>query len=190
MHPEFSADASALIVVDLQKGILAMTPVEVAAPIIAANRRLAAAWQSAGRPVVWVTANGLPAGHVAQPVPEPAELPADFATLHPDFSVKDGDILLPKPRTISPFARTDLAAQLRERGITDVVIGGIATGAGVEGCARSAYDEGFTVTVVADACADPNPARHAASLQNVLPTIGFTTSTEDAVAALAAHSCP
>lgn len=163
----------ALIVVDVQRGILEMTPDDVAGRLVTENARLARAFHEAGLPVVWVTATGLPPGRVAQPVPEPEELPEDFSQLHPDLPVEDGDIHQPKPRTWSPFVRTDLAEKLRRRGITDLVIGGTATGGGVESCARSAYDEGFTVTVVEDACADPNPQRHEASMANVFPTLGF-----------------
>ncbi|MSS46716.1 cysteine hydrolase [Cutibacterium sp. WCA-380-WT-3A] len=175
---------TALIVVDLQKGILAMTPADAVADLVQANTRLADAFHAAGLPVVWVHATGLPPGRVARPVPEPDELPADFTVLHDDLPVAGSDIHLGKPRTMSSFARTDLAEQLRNRGITQVVVTGIATGAGVESTARSAYDEGFHVIVVSDATLDGNLARHSATLQEAIPSIGYVASTDEIVAAL------
>lgn len=68
-----------------------------------------------------------------------------------------------------------------------MVICGIATGAGVESTARSAYDEGFGVVVVSDASVDPNPDRHALSLEHALPALGLVGTTAEVLAALAAR---
>ncbi|MFC6704261.1 cysteine hydrolase family protein [Flexivirga alba] len=175
---------AALIVVDMQKGILRMPPAEAVAPLVDANARLAGAFHAADKPVAWVNATGLPRGRVARPIPEPAELPADFTDLHDGMPAEDRDIRVSKPLTWSAFAGTDLADQLRARGITQVVVTGIATGAGVESTARSAYDEGFDVVVVSDAVLDGNPTRHRNTLEEAIPSIGHVVTSGEVVAAL------
>lgn len=176
---------TALIVVDVQKGILRMLPDDAAARLVAANNQLVDVFHDAGLPVVWIAATGLPAGRVANPIPEDAQLPADFSQIHDDMHVGEGDLSIEKQRTWSAFPRTGLAEKLRERGVTTVVISGIATGAGVESTARSAYDEGFTVVVAGDACLDGNQQRHQLSLEQAVPGFGFSSSIEEVAAALA-----
>lgn len=179
---------TALIVVDVQKGILRMPPAEVVKPLVEANGRLADAFHEAGLPVVWVHATGLPQGRVANPIPEGDELPADFSELHDDLPVSEADHHVTKDRTWSAFPRTDLADYLAGQGITQVVVTGIATGAGVESTARSAYDEGLNVTVVSDATLDGNPERHGLSLAHNATSIGTVATTDEVVAALKAQS--
>ena len=134
-----------------------MPPKEVADQLVEANVTLADAFQAAGLPVVWVHATGLPPGRVERPIPEDDELPEWFADLDGRLPAREGDLHIDKPRTISAFSRTDLAEKLRAEGVTQVVFTGIAMGAGVEASARSAFDEGFTVTVVSDASSTVTP---------------------------------
>lgn len=53
--------------------------------------------------------------------------------------------------TSSAFASTDLAAWLRDRGITDLVVTGAVAGFCVNSTVRAGADLGFTMTVVSDA---------------------------------------
>ena len=63
-------------------------------------------------------------------------------------------------RTWGAFASSDLEAQLRANGVTQVVVTGVATGTGVEATARQAYEQGFNVTLALDAMTDvPRGAR-------------------------------
>ncbi|GAB3587701.1 cysteine hydrolase family protein [Calidifontibacter terrae] len=178
---------TALLVVDVQKGILRMPPPQLATSLVETTARLADAFHAADLPVVWVHATGLPRGRVANPIPEGDELPADFSELDDRLPAHDGDHHVTKARTWSAFPGTDLADHLRAAGVTQVVICGIATGAGVESTARSAYDEGFHVTVVSDAVLDGDPARHTASLERDLPAIGHVAATDDILTALNAR---
>lgn len=131
-------------------------------------------------------ATGLPAGRVANPIPEGDELPSDFTELDDRLPATDADHHIFKPRTWSAFPGTDLADHLRAQVVTQVVITGLATGAGVDSTARSAYDEGFDVVVVGDACLDGNPARHEATLAHDVPGYGFVVSAADVLDALRA----
>ena len=49
---------------------------------------------------------------------------------------------------------------LRRRGVTQVVLTGVATSVGVESTARSAYDLGYNVTLVVDAMTDRDADAH------------------------------
>ena len=175
---------TALIVIDVQKGILVLPPKEVADGLVAANAQLADAFHAAGLPVVWVHATGLPAGRVERPIPEEDELPASFSELDDRLPVAESDHHIYKARTWSAFPGTDLEEFLKAKGVTQVVVSGIATGAGVESTARSAYDAGFTVTVAADACVDGNPARHQAALADDFPSFGLVSDVATVTSAL------
>ena len=72
---------------------------------------------------------------------------ADELTGHPD------DIVVTK-RNWGAFHGTDLDVQLRRRGVTQIVLGGIATSMGVESTARAAHEHGYHVTLATDAMAD------------------------------------
>lgn len=178
-------DRTALIVVDLQKGILGFTPEDVASRVVGAASELVAAFRDAELPIVWVHATGLPRGRVERGFAEPEELPADFSELAESLDAREGDLHVYKNRTISAFSKSTLAEDLRTQGVTQVVIVGIATGAGVESAARSAYDEGFNVTVVSDAVFHGDPERHEHSLTRTIPTIGVVTTAKDVLEAFA-----
>ena len=178
---------TALIVVDMQKGILRMPPADAVDHLITSNTRLVDAFHAAELPVVWVHATGLPAGRVAHPIPEEDELPADFTEIADALPVQDGDIHIFKDRSFSAFPRTNLAETLRAHGITQVVLTGIATGAGVESTARSAFDENLNVTFAADAMLDGNPTHHEFCVEVGFHALGFVATTDEIVAALAAH---
>lgn len=79
----------------------------------------------------------------------------------------------------------DLVAQLREAGIQTLVFCGVATNASVEGTARQASDEGFTVVIAEDACSAATPQAHQASIES-MGLIGFVMPSEEILAALAA----
>lgn len=111
--------------------------------------------------------------------------PWAIADLDGRLPAREGDLHIDKPRTISAFSRTDLAEKLRAEGVTQVVFTGIAMGAGVEASARSAFDEGFTVTVVSDAVVDGDPERQRASLDHDIPSIGGVATIAEVVADLA-----
>ena len=79
---------------------------------------------------------------------------------------------------------TDLAAHLTELGVTQVVIGGVATSIGVESTARQAHEHGFHVTLVTDAMTDLNPAAHDNTISHIFPMLGETGTTKDVLALL------
>lgn len=73
---------------------------------------------------------------------------------------------------VDPFVGTPLRDVLAAEGVTEVVLGGVATNLVVESAARHASDAGLQVTVVEDMCASFRPDFHDFSVTNMLPLFG------------------
>lgn len=175
---------TALIIIDLQKGIVSLPVVHPTAPVIAGCNTLIGAFRQRGLPVVLVNVTGGAPGRNDQSAPHVAP-PADWADLVPELDVQPGDILISK-NTWGAFTGTTLEAQLRGLGVTQVVIAGIATSIGVESTARQAWELGFNVTLATDAMTDLNQATHDNSVSLIFPRLGETGSVDAIVKQLAA----
>jgi nicotinamidase-related amidase len=166
----------ALIVVDLQKGIVSLPLIHPVGEIIARARALADAFRARGLPVALVNVAGGAPGRTEQP--RQAGSPAEgWTDLIPELNRQPDDIVVTK-RTWGAFASTDLEAQLKARGVTQVVIAGVATATGVESTARQAYELGFNVTLAIDAMTDRLPEAHDYSLNRVFPRLGETGTSQ------------
>lgn len=170
---------TALVVVDLQKGIVALPTAHPAADVIANSATLADAFRAKGLPVVLVRVTGGAPGRTegAQRSGQPA---ADWADIVPELGPRDGDIVVTKQQW-GAFYGTDLDLQLRRRGVTHVVVTGIATSIGVESTARAAHEHGYNVTVVTDAVTDMDLGAHDNSIEKIFPRLGETDTTEAVV---------
>jgi nicotinamidase-related amidase len=89
--------------------------------------------------------------------------------------VQPDDYLVTKQRW-GAFYGTTLDAYLREVGVTQIVLAGIATSAGVESTARSAYEHGYHVVLATDAMTDRDPAAHENSVERIFPKLGETAT--------------
>jgi nicotinamidase-related amidase len=78
------------------------------------------------------------------------------------------------------FATTDLARELRGRGIDRVVIAGVVTDVCVSTTAREAADRNFKVVVVSDACTTFSEKLHEANLET-LHVFGWVRGTDDVI---------
>lgn len=94
-----------------------------------------------------------------------------------------GDIVVQKT-TADPFVSTDLADQLRAKGVTAVVVCGLTTDVCVAATARGAADRDFQTIVAADACATVSQQLHQASLDIIGLAFGRLASTDEIVGAL------
>ena len=177
---------TALIVVDLQKGIINSPVIHPVAGVIERTRALLDAFRRRDLPVVLVNVAGVAPGRTEQPR-RFSTLPEGFSDLIPELDRQATDIVVTK-RTWGAFASTDLEAQLKAKGVTQVVVTGIATGTGVEATARQAYEQGFNVTLAVDAMTDVRPEAHEYSLASVFPRLGETGSTHDILNLLATRS--
>ena len=88
-------------------------------------------------------------------------------------------------RNWGAFHGTDLDVQLRRRGVTQVVLTGIATSAGVESTARAAHEHGYHVAVVIDAVADRDEETHRHSIERIFPRLGETGTTAEVLGLIA-----
>ena len=82
-------------------------------------------------------------------------------------------------QTWGAFHNTDLDAQLKDRGVTEVVVTGVATTAGVESTARAAYEHGYNVVLATDAMTDTSAEAHANSVERIFPRLGETATTAE-----------
>ncbi len=168
---------TALIVIDLQKGIVALATVHPIGEVVKQARSLADAFRRRGLPVVLVNVAGGAPGRTERPrISEP--FPAGWTDLIPALDQQPSDIVVTK-RTWGAFPSTNLEDQLKALGVTQVVISGVATGTGVEATARQAYEQGFNVTLAIDAMTDLRAEAHDYSIAQVFPRLGETGTTED-----------
>ena len=170
---------TALIVIDLQKGIVGLAGAEAVEPVVRNSRLLADAFRARGLPVVLVNVAGGAPGRTEQPRPS-QPFPPDWAELLPELDPQPTDILATK-RTWGAFASTDLEKRLKDLGVTQVVVTGVATSIGVESTARQAYEAGFNVTVAIDAMTDLRPEAHQASIAYIFPRLGETGTTQEII---------
>ena len=167
---------TALIVVDLQKGLVDLPVVHPIGEVIARVSALADAFRKHGLPVALVNVAGGAPGRTEQPR-QTGSRAEGWTDLIPELDRQPGDIVVTK-RTWGAFASTDLEAQLKARGVTQVVIAGVATGTGVESTARQAYEQGFNVTLAIDAMTDTRPKTHDCSITSVFPRLGETGTSQ------------
>lgn len=165
----------ALVVIDLQKGIVGMPTVHPANEIVERAAQLARAFRKRGSPVVLVHVTGGAPGRT-DAGPMKGERPADWAELVPELDRQPADHIVTK-QTWGAFTRTDLDEYLRGRGVSQMVLAGIATSIGVESTARNAYELGYNVALVVDAVTDRVREAHDNSIKNIFPRLGELDTT-------------
>jgi nicotinamidase-related amidase len=174
---------SALILIDLQKGIAAYPTLVPLSEIARHARSLADAFRGRQLPVVLVNALGRAPGRTEQ-IRKVGEFPADFAEFLPELNQQPEDHVVSK-RTPGAFTNTGLEGYLKEAGVTQVVIAGASTSNGVESTARQAYELGFNVTLALDAMTDTDAEAHLNSTTRIFPKLGETGPTAAIVELLA-----
>ncbi len=142
--PKIDPSKTALVLIDLQKGIVPM-PVapHTGASVVANAVKLARRFREAKAPVVLVRVTFAPdfSDAVKTEVDSPMtrrEFPAGWDEIVPELGPEPGDIVVTK-RNWGAFYGTDLELQLRRRGVTTIVLGGIATkhGRGIDRAPRA-----------------------------------------------------
>ena len=190
MKPTALDPQTALVLIDLQKGITRLPTIHPTGLVVANASRLAAAFRAYGLPVILV--------RVAYSADEADRLRLRVASaraigpLSPDYSELEkaldqqpSDILITK-RQWGAFFGTDLDVQLRRRRVTGIVLAGIATSMGVESTARQAFEHGYNVTIAVDAVTDLNADAHARSLDWIFPMLGELGTTDEILSLLPA----
>jgi nicotinamidase-related amidase len=175
---------TALIVVDLQKGIVSLPIVQSVDKIVQHSLQLIDTFHQENLPVVLVNVEGRAAGRNELPVSD-ATKPVGWCQLIDEIEVQKGDIRITK-HTWGAFHNTDLHATLQKWGVTQVVIVGLATSMGVESTARQASELGYHIITVVDAVGDTDELAHHNSCTRIFPKIaecGFTQEVIDIIQA-------
>jgi nicotinamidase-related amidase len=175
-------NTAALMVIDLQKGIVGLPTVHPIGDIVDRSARLARAFRARGLPVVLVNVTGAAPGRTDAGRPAFA-LPPDWTELVPELEPQPDDLIVSKQRW-GAFIGTSLDEELRRRGVTQVFLTGVATSAGVESTARSAYDHGYNVVLVADAISDRDADAHRHGVEKIFPRLGETDTTANVLTRL------
>lgn len=191
MDTHFSLDTSktALVVIDLQKGIANRdTAPHAAAHVVANAAKLAGAFRKNGMPVflVRVTPSADKKDALTPLTDGPAralDMPADWADIMPELGPEASDFVLTKHQW-GAFYGTDLDLQLRRRGMDTIVLCGISTNIGVESTARFAYEYGYNQVFVEDAMTAMDAEEHAFAVGKIFPRMGRMRSTEEVLAGI------
>ncbi|MFI6620439.1 hydrolase [Streptomyces sp. NPDC050528] len=182
---------TALVVIDLQGGIVGAPTQPYSGPeVVARTVELADAFRAADLPVVLVrvtfAADGADAvpGRTEQRRAGGGARPEGWDVIVDDLAGHPADIRITK-RNWGAFHGTDLDVQLRRRGVTQIVLTGIATSIGVESTARAAHEHGYHVTLATDAMSDLDAVAHAHSIERIFPRLGETGTSGDILELLA-----
>ena len=182
---------TALVVIDLQGGIVGAPTQPYSGPeVVARTVELADAFRAAGLPVVLVRvsfaedgADAVP-GRTEQQRAGGGARPEGWDVIVDDLAGHPADIRITK-RNWGAFHGTDLDVQLRRRGVTQIVLTGIATSIGVESTARAAHEHGYHVTLATDAMSDLDAVSHAHSIERIFPRLGETGTSAEVLELLA-----
>ena len=177
--------STALVLIDLQKGILGYSLAPITGQeLLARGQALAERFRAAGSTVVLVnvafSADG--ADMLRQPVDEAPAVPAGgFPAGWNEFPPglqQPGDLKITK-RQWGAFFGTELDLQLRRRGIRTIVLGGVSTQIGVESTARQAHEHGYELLIVKDATTSSVSEGHEMSMKHILPRLARLVTSGD-----------
>jgi nicotinamidase-related amidase len=189
--PDLTLDhaTTALVLIDLQRGITAgQTVPHAAADVIARAARLIAACRSRGVHIVLVHVDPGPNG-VLFPRPEadqprpPMTVGPHWAELMPELGREATDVVVTKHQP-NAFYATDLEVQLQRRGVRTIILGGISTNVGVEATARAAHERGYEQIFVSDVMAAREADLHEHSVRRIFPTLGRVRALDAVLAAV------
>ena len=174
---------TALIVIDLQRGIANGNFIHPIGDVVGRTCALIDAFRGRDLPVALVNVAGRAPGRTEQGPRSGQTFSEGWTDLLPELDQQPSDIVVTK-RSWGAFATTDLGRQLNARGATQVVVTGVVTSTGVEATARQAYEQGFNVTLALDAMTDIREEAHEYSIRNVFPRLGETGSTQEIISLL------
>ena len=191
MSLNINARTAALVLIDLQNGILSMqlAPHD-AAQVVDKAVKLGRRFREIGAPVVLtrVAFSNNYVDKLNQPVDVPMQappggLPPEWSQFAGEIELLSADVVITK-RQWSAFFGTELDLQLRRRGISTIVLGGISTNFGVESTARDAWQYNYAVIVAEDASTSVDADLHKFSIERILPRVARVRTTEEIISAL------
>jgi nicotinamidase-related amidase len=176
---------TALIVIDLQKGIIGREFAPYTGEQVVNNvQALAKRFRRAGAPVVLVNVGfSKDLKDVLRPEVDmpaampPSGYPENFSELI-DGLAMPGDILITK-RQWSAFYGTELDLQLRRRGIKTIVLTGVSSNMGVESTARQAWEHNYSLIIAEDATSGFSDELHNFAINKIFPRISRVVKSSD-----------
>ena len=180
---------TALVVIDLQKGVVGRQTAPHASDMVVKNAAaLADAFRKIGMPVFLVRVAFSPDGKDAlRPLvdtPWSAQTPPPgWTDIVPEMGPKPGDFVITKHQW-GAFYGTELDLEFRRRGITTMVLCGIATNFGVESTARFAFEYGLNQVFAEDAMSAMSAEEHTFTVARIFPRIGLVRKTKEILADL------
>ncbi|MFI0898335.1 isochorismatase family protein [Streptomyces sp. NPDC020983] len=192
MQPSLLDALPALVVIDLQKGIVDGPKAHPVEGVVAHSVALAESFRSLGLPVVLVNVAGGAPGRTDFDYGDDEEdeddgAAQDWVELLPELGARPGDLRVTKTNW-GAFTNSPLHARLQELGVTQVVLTGINTHIGVETTARTAYELGYNVVLVTDAMTSFDATAHDHSVTRIFPRLGQCVTTADLLTLLAGRA--
>lgn len=92
------------------------------------------------------------------------QLDSDAVKIISELNYLDGELIIAK-NAVNPFHATNLDHILRNNGVDEIYLAGVATEIAIQSCVRDAHDRGYKVNVVGDLCAARVPEFHDISLK-------------------------
>lgn len=191
MEINIQKDKTALVVIDLQKGILGLPQSGPYSPqeVLENTKKIAEEFRKNNMPVfLFRVATSPDSKDALKPIadnqmsrrgaPEP-----DWADIDPGLLHADYDFVLTKKQW-GGFYGTELDLQLRRRGIGTIVLCGISTNIGVESTARQAFEFGYNQIFLEDACTAFTAEEHESTFKNIFSRIGLVRKTAEVIEAL------
>jgi len=166
---------TALLVMDMQVGIVAMLP--DATSILSNVAKAITNAREKNIPVIYVVVGfrqGAPEininnkGFAASKERFANVDMTQFMTVHPDLAPLENEVTVTK-RRVCAFTGSDLEVVLRSFGIQHLVLTGIATSGVVLSTVREAADKDYRLTVLSDCCADGDEEVHRVLTTKVFP---------------------
>ncbi|MCW0232064.1 MAG: cysteine hydrolase [Ferrovibrio sp.] len=209
---DFPLDRTALVMIDMQRDFIEpggfgaalgndVSRLNVIVPTVA---RLLGIWRRAGLPLIHTRESHKPdlsdcppakltRGNASLRIGDPGPMGRilvqgepgnDFV---PDLVALPGELVIDKPGK-GAFYATGLQEELRRRGITHLVFGGVTTEVCVQTSMREANDRGYDCLLVEDATESYFPEFKAAAIAMIRAQgaiVGWTATTDQVAAALA-----
>jgi len=172
---------TALVLIDLQNSILQMQLAHDIDEVLSNANELIDAFHEKRLPVVLVNVNTNGAKWVQarkDAAPRPPVTDPKMWQIADVIHAEDQDIRITK-HTWNAFFETALHEELQQRGVTGIVLGGVASSIGVEGTARGASELGYNISFAIDAMADIHQSAHDHSVQHIFPRMGEVGRTAD-----------
>ena len=173
---ELDTSRTALVLVDLQNFTVALpTKPHSGQEVLERATALAEACRKAGILVVLVRVESGPAQALAlKPrldTPSQAwNLPEGAHDFPAALAAGKEDVVITK-YSWGAFHGTDLDVQLRRRGVTTLLVGGLVTGIGVDTTVRQAYERGYDQVLLTDVCGGFTEAEHDYCLTTIFPRV-------------------